>query len=58
MGEVNMGRTPGAKNKSEREHKNDARLSEQKAKTARERERRKAAEADAKAARKALRKSI
>jgi hypothetical protein len=48
-----MARTPGAKNKSEREHKNDAALSIQKAKTAREREKRKAAEADAKAARKA-----
>lgn len=51
-----MGRTPGAKNKSEREHKNDAALSLQKAKTARERARRKAAEAEAKAARKAAKK--
>lgn len=47
-----MPRTPGAKNKTEREHKKDAALSMQKAKTAREKERRKAAEAALKAAKK------
>lgn len=47
-----MPRTPGAKNKTEREHKKDAALSLERAKTARERERRKAAEAALKEAKK------
>ena len=43
-----MARTPGAKNKSEREHRQDAPISLEKAKRASEKEKRQKAEKEAK----------